>query len=221
LGISFRGIGLYEYTNKVTPKKIFLWSKLENLYYRDRKFSIEVHESLSQLKELNSSSQELDIIDESFNPVKVYAWFASIPSLCKSIWLMAVSQHQFYLDKKQNKDILLQYKSLNDLASELSVASNLNMNNSTNPIDDDLMMLNDDTYNEKSQMLMLLKKKQEILMNKLNIKKTFFNKIKSKHQDIIEFSKIISEDKACIYNVMSLIKDLKLVRFKIITKNSK
>lgn len=209
LGISFRGIGLYEYNNKITPKKIFLWSKLENLYYRDRKFSIEVHENMSQLKEMNSSSQELDLIDESFNPVKVYAWFASIPSLCKSIWLMAVSQHQFYLDKKQNKDVTLQYKSLNDLAYELSTASCKSANLTNSHEFDDGMILNDETYSEKTQMLMLLKKKQEILTNKLNIKKTFFNKIKSKQQDIIEFAKIIPEDKACIYNIMSLIKDLK------------
>lgn len=62
LGVSYRGIGLYESNNKIIPKKVFFllrllkkinflqifpWSKLENLYYRDRKFSIEVHECQS------------------------------------------------------------------------------------------------------------------------------------------------------------------------------
>ena len=41
--------------------------------------------------------------EDNLNPVKVYAWFASIPTLCKSIWLMAVAQHQFFLDKKQTR----------------------------------------------------------------------------------------------------------------------
>jgi FERM domain-containing protein 4 len=77
---------------------LFPWSQLENLYYRERKFSIEVHE---KLKIDNESSPKGDFV----NPVKVYAWFASIPSLCKSIWLMSVAQHQFFLDKKQNKVI--------------------------------------------------------------------------------------------------------------------
>lgn len=156
---------------------------------------------------MSSFSQDLEIIDESFNPVKVYAWFASIPSLCKSIWLMAVSQHQFYLDKKQSKDVLLQYKSLNDLAAELTNET-CSMGNQQQEIDE-IMVLNDEAYNEKSQMLLLLKKKQELLTNKLNLKKTFFNKINKKQQEIIEFSKMIPDDKACIYNVMSLIKDLK------------
>ena len=49
----------------------------------------------------SSSSSLHPTKQEGFNPVKVYAWFAAIPSLCKSIWLMAVAQHQFYLDKKQ------------------------------------------------------------------------------------------------------------------------
>ena len=120
---------------------------------------------------------------------------------------MAVSQHQFYLDKKQSKDVLLQYKSLNDLAAELT-NENISTGNQQQEIDE-IMVLNDEGYNEKSHMLLLLKKKQELLTNKLNLKKTFFNKINKKQQEIIEFSKIIPDDKACIYNVMSLIKDLK------------
>ena len=215
LGISFRGIGLYELGNKITPKKLFLWSKLENLYYRDRKFSIEVHEtSLNQVKENHVSSQmpptnfQSDNSTDTFNPVKVYAWFASIPSLCKSIWLMAVSQHQFYLDKKQNKDVLIQFKSLNDLAAELTQSAT---ENTTHLTDLDQMMApnTEDTFNEKSQMLFLLKKKQEILNQQLNVKKTISDKIKMKQQDIVEMSKLIGEDKSCIYSVVSMVGELK------------
>jgi hypothetical protein len=37
---------------------------------------------------------------------------------------MAVAQHQFYLDKKQNRDNISQFKSLNDLANDLNKSSN-------------------------------------------------------------------------------------------------
>jgi hypothetical protein len=45
LGISLKGITVYEHSNKRTPFRVFPWRQLENLYYRERKFSIEVHES--------------------------------------------------------------------------------------------------------------------------------------------------------------------------------
>jgi hypothetical protein len=43
-----------------------------------------------------------------------------MPSLCKTIWLMAVAQHQFYLDRKQSKVSALKFKSLSDCISELN-----------------------------------------------------------------------------------------------------
>lgn len=45
LGLSHRGLSQYDYSDRKTPRKVFLWKQLENLYFRDRKFSIEVHDA--------------------------------------------------------------------------------------------------------------------------------------------------------------------------------
>ncbi|CAF3275197.1 unnamed protein product [Rotaria socialis] len=144
LGISFVGISVYNYHDRETPIKIYYWRQLENLYYRDRKFSLEVHDletthflSSSSIP-TNTSTPETDdkLIDAIHDPttqmsagrrvpptpnIKVRAWFTNSPQYCKAIWSMAVAQHQFYLDKRncrQNQSL-----QINDLVRELSNSS--------------------------------------------------------------------------------------------------
>ncbi|XP_062575985.1 FERM domain-containing protein 4A-like isoform X2 [Saccostrea cucullata] len=146
LGLSYKGIAVYDKTDKTTPRKVFNWKQLENLYYRDKKFSIEVHDTKRVVHTLSSFNlyedaileppEEFDELSDAitdpttqvsvsrrtFGPgnVIVHSWFGSTPQLTKCIWCMAVAQHQFYLDRKHNKSSLSQARSVSEIAAELS-----------------------------------------------------------------------------------------------------
>ncbi|XP_022242994.1 FERM domain-containing protein 4A-like isoform X2 [Limulus polyphemus] len=111
LGLNYKGISQYDFIDRKNPRKIFPWKHLDNLYFRDRKFSIEVH-----------SPRRVSVSRRTFGPgnVTVYVWFAINQALTKCIWSMAVAQHQFYLDKKHCKSRVSIVRSLGDIANDLS-----------------------------------------------------------------------------------------------------
>ena len=54
LGLSCKGIAQYKHSDRKIPVRVFQWKQLENLYFRDKKFSIEVHDAKRVVQTLSS-----------------------------------------------------------------------------------------------------------------------------------------------------------------------
>ena len=54
LGLSCKGIAQYKHDDRKIPVRVFQWKQLENLYFRDKKFSIEVHDAKRVVQTLSS-----------------------------------------------------------------------------------------------------------------------------------------------------------------------
>ncbi|VDD95230.1 unnamed protein product [Enterobius vermicularis] len=127
VAINSRGIYQYNMNDLSKPKKAFNWRFLDNLYYRDRKFTIEVRDYQRHLRVSRSSGdlnsifgEDLDSEDElakaAFDPttnlsvtrraapssVHVHVFFCESAFVCKTLWSAAIAQHQFYLDQRAN-----------------------------------------------------------------------------------------------------------------------
>lgn len=145
LGLSYKGISQYDKNDRRTPRKVFLWKQLENLYFRDKKFTIEVHEARRVVHTLSSFNLYEDAIEEPVEEfddlsnaicdpttqvsvsrrtlapanVTVYVWYAASPSVTKCIWSMAIAQHQFFLDRSHRKSQTSVVRNLTEIAAEL------------------------------------------------------------------------------------------------------
>ncbi len=152
LGLSCRGIAQYAHADRRTPVRVFPWRQLENLYFRDKKFSIEVHDARRVVQTLSSvnlyedalrldsssnkddalvdaiadSTTQVSVSRRTLDPgtIHVYVWFGRTQALTKCIWQSAISQHQFYLDRKQARARHQQPpRSLKEIARNLTRSS--------------------------------------------------------------------------------------------------
>ncbi|CAK9294902.1 unnamed protein product [Gordionus sp. m RMFG-2023] len=113
LGISNNGITQSHLDSKLNILSTFHWQDLENLYYRDRKFSIEIHENKRSQNSGNPFSSS------SSSNISVYNWYAETNNLARSIWALSVLQHQFYLEH-QHSTQLIDTETANNVIAELN-----------------------------------------------------------------------------------------------------
>ena len=134
----------------------------------------------------------------TFNPgsIHVYVWYAATSGLTKCIWQSAISQHQFYLDRKQARlRGQAQHRTLKEIARDLtrssaslssaSSASNVSLSGSSHSVavsgsiagHEHETELTEEARRARMEMVAALKARREALEEKLKEKKSLLKEV--------------------------------------------
>ena len=134
----------------------------------------------------------------TFNPgsIHVYVWYAATSGLTKCIWQSAISQHQFYLDRKQARlRGQAQHRTLKEIARDLtrssaslssaSSASNVSLSGSQHSVTvsgslvshEQETELTEEARRARLEMVAALKARREALEEKLKEKKALLKEV--------------------------------------------
>ncbi|KAF1757995.1 hypothetical protein GCK72_014453 [Caenorhabditis remanei] len=128
LSIGYKGIYIYRrsrHQNLITPYLAYPWRVIDNLYYRDKKFSIEIREPKKTESSENVADDVILINDrqlsEAFSHpttqvscgrrrsnnqqprVLLFPFTCATPLVCRTVWMSAIAQHRFFLERKELK----------------------------------------------------------------------------------------------------------------------
>ncbi|XP_003382747.1 PREDICTED: FERM domain-containing protein 4A-like isoform X2 [Amphimedon queenslandica] len=92
LGVGTNGIVQCYLDNRNEPIAHYQWMNLQNIYYKDKKFSVEVYTNSRSPRKTYQS-----------NSVALLAWYGKNPKVVVAIWKMVRDQHMFYRSKRSAK----------------------------------------------------------------------------------------------------------------------
>eukprot|EP00794_Sanderia_malayensis_P007139 gene7139-7944_t len=173
IGVSHRGIGVYDLEEYIDTKEIYTWNRIENLFYRDKKFSLEIR-NLSRSgsnNSINSLGRYSTIRNRSGQKLDVVTWSLMNSADCREIWSISVGYHQLYVNTR-GQQLVENKKTLKDIARELtrstsSLALSVDSNGS-NTIN---------THNNVTLMKEMNTNAVGQLINALNLRKQFLKSL--------------------------------------------
>ncbi|XP_011356810.1 FERM domain-containing protein 4B [Pteropus vampyrus] len=155
LGISYKGIGQYDLQDKVKPRKLFQWKQLENLYFREKKFAVEVHDPRRSYQMVYQSSYT------SLHSRQQHIWFHFLhilPTLAKIPSARSLDDIAMDLTEmgtpRTSKLVTLEAKSPFIMASNGSLISSGSQDSEV-------------SEEQKREKILELKKKEKLLQEKL------------------------------------------------------